>query len=143
MNFEVFIQVFNSNYYISNFGRVYNKRSKKITLSPEGKNKYAKVKINGKKYRVHRLVATLFVPNPDNKSFVDHIDGDRYNNRADNLRWVTSKENNLHLSKTTKNFRNLSEKDKEGIAGSKLTDRELALKFNITVPQVRKIREEH
>ena len=45
MDFEVFIQVFNSNYYISNFGRVYNSKSKMITLSPEGKGKYARVKM--------------------------------------------------------------------------------------------------
>lgn len=141
MNFEVFIQVFNSNYYISNFGRVYNSKFKKITLSPEGKGKYARVRINGKKYRVHRLVATIFIPNPNNKPFVDHIDGDRYNNRADNLRWVTSTENNRHLSETTQNYRNLTESEIKLIKNSKLSNRELALKFKITVPQVRKIKE--
>lgn len=47
----------------------------------------------GSDYKLHRVVAELFIPNPDNKPCVDHIDGNKHNNRADNLRWVTHKEN--------------------------------------------------
>lgn len=44
-------------------------------------------------FYVHRAVAELFIPNPDNKPQVDHINTDRHDNRAENLRWVTNKEN--------------------------------------------------
>lgn len=137
---ETFISV-GGNYYVSNYGRIYNSKSKMITLKPNGNDKYYRVKIDGRKYRIHRLVAKNFVPNPENKPFVDHLDGDRYNNRADNLEWVTLLENNRRQREKERHFKSLTETDKQKIIkdSKRKTIQELALEYNITVPNIKEI----
>lgn len=49
-----------------------------------------------KSMRVHRMVALTFIPNPENKPYVNHIDGNRQNNNIENLEWVTPSENSQH-----------------------------------------------
>ena len=85
-------------YLISSFGRVKSIINNKI-LTPcivRANGLVVGLMRNGKveKRQVSRLVATAFIPNPDNKPCVDHIDGVRFHNFVDNLRWCSINENN-------------------------------------------------
>lgn len=113
------VKNYESFYMISNLGRLcscggYRKNIKGVSrlYNPVliarniGDTGYEKTTlyINGEKVYVtiHRLVAEAFIPNPENKPFVDHIDGNRANNNVSNLRWVTPEENaNNDLTKTS------------------------------------------
>ena len=73
----------------------------KLRLSSRGYLSVGLTK-NGKQvgYRVHRLVAQAFIPNPENKKEVNHINGVKTDNRVDNLEWCTSSENTIHAMRT-------------------------------------------
>lgn len=83
--------------------------------SGRGNTVYKEVTLsdNGKVFdvEVHRLVATAFIPNPDNKRYVNHIDGNGSNNNIENLEWCTGSENMYHSVRVLgNNSRNWSAK---------------------------------
>lgn len=75
---------------------------------------YARVRIKGKRYKIHRLVAETFIPNPEDKREVNHKDGDKLNNRADNLEWATRSENQKHAYKI--GLQKSSKKQKQAVS---------------------------
>lgn len=85
-------------YFVSEDGEVFNlKWNRKVKPQPNGKG-YLRFHVAGKGYFVHREVALRYVPNPENKPHVNHKDGNKLNNRADNLEWVTNAENHKHAA---------------------------------------------
>lgn len=88
--------IFPNNYIVSSRGDVKNAKGKilKPTKDKDGYLYYV-LCVNGerKTIKAHRLVALSFIPNPENKPAIDHINGIKTDNHIDNLRWVTNKEN--------------------------------------------------
>jgi hypothetical protein len=90
-----------SDYSISKDGIIYSNKSKKVLKCLKHNHGYCRIALindDGKSYSkyVHRLVAETYLPNPENKPQVNHIDGNRNNHKLSNLEWVTQSENDLH-----------------------------------------------
>lgn len=88
-------------YSVCDEGYIVSHRNKDKEMSPRDNGKgYKMIELKNsgirKRWYIHRLIATYFVPNPNNYKEVNHIDGDKSNNRADNLEWSTRQENNKH-----------------------------------------------
>lgn len=93
------IKGYEGHYKISNLGRFYNLLTNYKSKGAIDNTGYRRVHLNNKSCLLHRLVAEAFIPNPQNKSQVNHIDGNKLNNNVDNLEWCTPKENMVHASK--------------------------------------------
>jgi len=91
-------------YIISNKGRIMRKSDGFMPkIGTSEKTRYCRVRLGGTVYYLHRLLAQAFIPNPQNKPYVDHIDGNKLNNSLSNLRWATPVENQRNRGKQTNN----------------------------------------
>lgn len=110
-------------YQITDDGRVWSKRSNKWLKTPNSDSGYPQVNLGrGKHFKVHRLVAEMFIPNEDNKPCIDHINGNREDNRVENLRWCTKLENNnfpLARENHKRSHQNISEETRKKMSEAK------------------------
>ena len=98
------------NYSVNRLGVVRNKTGKIITPIMNTSGYYdIRMQQNGvqKNQKVHRLLGIVFIPNPENKTVVDHIDRNKTNNSLDNLRWATCSENNRNKKRRKINHQSI------------------------------------
>lgn len=97
---EIYVPIkgYEDKYLVSNMGNVksiphlYRRHERKLKPWKDGRG-YLCVELNGKTFSVHRLVATHFIQNPENKRTVNHKNEDKTDNRVENLEWATDSEN--------------------------------------------------
>ena len=112
---------FEDKYMVSDQGNVYSKARKKVLSLKRNHDGYLRIQIFSGQQQytyvsVHRLVAKAFIPNPEDKPFINHKNGVKDDNRIENLEWVTQKENIQHAWRT-----GLARRNKNG-NGSKAVD---------------------
>lgn len=135
-------------YQVSSYGRVINlkyseKRLCHLSITKGYAHSTLIYKNKRKVFRIHRLVASHFIPNYKNKEEVNHIDGDKLNNNVNNLEWSTRSENQIHAVRTGlvktigegANFSKLKESEVRSILQQKeygVMSKDLAAKYNVS-----------
>lgn len=108
---------FEGRYEVSTRGRVRNYKTKRVLSTKRLRDGYPSIRLtkdnNRKNYYVHRLVALVFIPNPENKPCVDHVDRNRQNNCVDNLRWATYADNAINRNNSSPGVKSLEQRVKE------------------------------
>lgn len=133
------------NYIVYDTGIVWSNRKNKYIKPHKIGNGYIQIDINGKPMYLHRLIATLFIPNPENKPQVNHIDGNPQNNDVSNLEWCTQSENNIHANRTglrKKKRRKLTDNDVVWVKQLNVTgypQRLIGIIFGVSHPTIGKI----
>ena len=83
---------------VSDEGEVWSNKTNRYLKPSMNTHGYYKINLNGKSYRIHTLVAKLFIPNPNHYETVNHKDENKLNNRVDNLEWISDYDNNRYGS---------------------------------------------
>src|SRR5688572_24813066 len=99
-------------YHVSSQGKVYHKGIE--TPQHDNGHGYKTVTLRSKKFYVHRLVAQLYIPFESITQEVNHKDGNKSNNKVDNLEWVTRSQNQLHAYRVLKRNHGYSQKGRCG-----------------------------
>lgn len=89
-----------NDYTVTKQGQIINSRNGKILKPQKNSKGYLRVFICGKRYFVHRLVANAYLPTIEGKEEINHKNGDKTDNRVENLERVSSAENHLHAQQT-------------------------------------------
>jgi hypothetical protein len=148
MNIEQWKDVagYEGHYQVSSCGRVKSKKNGLVRILKHGKSagyNFVNLLLNGvqKSYKIHRMVALSFLPNPDGKQTVNHKDGIKNNNLLSNLEWATYSENNIHAlySGLKKQVRPVVAKPVNGTVGFWFPSQSVAQRHGFHGPSISRV----
>lgn len=112
-------------YIVHSDGSIWSTKVNRFLKPYLQKTGYVTYSINGGKNYAHRLIASAFISNPQNKRTVNHIDGNKQNNNVTNLEWATDSENMIHACSVLGFRTYMTDEGKKRIAESNIRRRKL------------------